>query len=57
MMTMVSGVLILALPITVVGSNFQKMVEMYEIASASSRDVDVTADGMIDGAETGRIDG
>ena len=28
--TMLSGVLILALPITVVGANFQKMVEIYQ---------------------------
>merc|ERR1719424_740132 len=53
-MTMVSGVLILALPITVVGSNFQAMVEMYEADRAALREaeeLDLDGDGQIDEME------
>lgn len=42
------GVLILALPITVVGSNFQKMVEMYDEESSTMREFDASEDGNID---------
>jgi len=48
MATMVLGVLILALPITVVGSNFQKMVEMYEEDTSSMREFDSNEDATID---------
>ena len=51
MLTMLLGVLILALPITVVGSNFQKMVEMYEEESGMRREFDQNEDGDIDEAE------
>ena len=51
MMTTVLGVLILALPITVIGSNFQKMVEMYEEESGMLHQFDTSEDGMIDEAE------
>ena len=47
-MTSVLGVLILALPITVVGSNFQKMVEMYDEESSTMREFDASEDGNID---------
>lgn len=49
--TMLLGVLILALPITVVGSNFQKMVELHEEESSMLREYDHSEDGMIDEAE------
>ena len=48
---MLSGVLILALPITVVGANFQAVVEMYEADLAARREatsVDESGDGIID---------
>mmetsp|Transcript_38927 Transcript_38927/g.64648 ORF Transcript_38927/g.64648 Transcript_38927/m.64648 type:complete len:449 (-) Transcript_38927:140-1486(-) len=48
-LTMVCGVLILALPITVVGSNFAKMVEMYE--EESLRFTDTDGSGMVDELE------
>ena len=48
MTTAVLGVLILALPITVVGSNFQKMVEMYDEESSTMREFDASEDGNID---------
>lgn len=48
MATSVLGVLILALPITVVGSNFQKMVEMYDEESSTMREFDISEDGNID---------
>jgi len=48
MSTTVLGVLILALPITVIGSNFQKMVEMYEEESGMLHHFDTSEDGMID---------
>jgi len=48
MLTMLIGVLILALPITVVGSNFQKMVEMYEEETSMLHEFDKSEDGMID---------
>ena len=51
---MLLGVLILALPITVVGSNFQKMVEMYEEELQSLKEVeaiDADGDGKIDEME------
>jgi len=51
MMTMIMGVLILALPITVIGSNFQKMVEMYEEENSMLREFDVSEDGCIDEIE------
>jgi len=51
MMTMVLGVLILALPITVIGSNFQKMVEMHEEENSLLREFDVSEDGCIDEVE------
>ena len=51
MLTTIFGVLILALPITVVGSNFQKMVEMYEEESGMLREFDTSEDGMMDEAE------
>jgi len=41
-------VLILALPITVVGSNFQKLVEMYDEESSTMREFDASEDGNID---------
>jgi len=47
-LTSVLGVLILALPITVVGSNFQKMVEMYDEESSTMREFDASEDGNID---------
>lgn len=45
---MLLGVLILALPITVVGSNFQRMVEIYQEESGLLQEFDVDEDGMID---------
>lgn len=48
MLTAVLGVLILALPITVVGSNFQKLVEMYDEESSTMREFDASEDGNID---------
>lgn len=46
--TMFLGVLILALPITVIGSNFQKMVQDYEQDVAMLREFDTSEDGNID---------
>ena len=46
--TMLLGVLILALPITVIGSNFAKMVEVYESDIALLREFDSSEDGNID---------
>merc|ERR1711988_332451 len=51
MVTMLIGVLILALPITVVGFNFQKMVEMYEEETSMLHEFDKSEDGMIDEQE------
>ena len=45
---MVSGIVVLALPITVLGSNFQKMVEMYEDDAAAYSLVDMSGDGEVD---------
>jgi hypothetical protein len=48
---MLSGVLILALPITVVGANFQAVVDMHEADLAARREaatVDESGDGIID---------
>ena len=50
-MTMLLGVLILALPITVVGSNFAKMVEMFEEDAATYTFTDTDGDGTIDELE------
>ena len=46
--TMLSGVLILALPITVIGSNFAKMVEMFEEDNAAYTLTDNDGDGLVD---------
>ena len=46
--TMLSGVLILALPITVVGSNFQKMVEIHQEDTALYGSTDLDSDGQVD---------
>ena len=51
MFTMLSGVLILALPITVVGSNFNKMVEIHQEDTSLYGDTDADADGTVDEAE------
>merc|ERR1719473_1657355 len=48
---MLSGVLILALPITVIGSNFAKMVEMFEDDAAVYSMTDVDGDGLVDEME------
>ena len=48
---MLSGVLILALPITVIGSNFAKMVQMFEEEAASYSMTDEDGDGMVDEME------
>ena len=48
---MLSGVLILALPITVIGSNFAKMVEMFEEDAAAYAMTDEDGDGMVDEME------
>jgi len=45
---MFSGVIVLALPITVLGSNFSKLVEMYEDEAAEYAFSDMNDDGMID---------
>ena len=45
---MLSGVLILALPITVIGSNFAKMVEMFEEDNAAYTLTDNDGDGLVD---------
>ena len=45
---MLSGVLILALPITVIGSNFAKMVEMFEEDNAAYTLTDGDGDGLVD---------
>ena len=52
--TMLAGVLILALPITVVGSNFQTVVEMYEADAAvqfTAESFDADGDGQVDESE------
>ena len=46
--TMLTGVLILALPITVIGSNFAKMVEMFDEETASYELTDGDGDGLVD---------
>ena len=46
--TMLSGVLILALPITVIGSNFAKMVDMFEEDNAAYTLTDGDGDGLVD---------
>ena len=51
MTTTILGVLIIALPITVLGSNFAKMVEMYEEESGMVREFDKNEDGMMDEQE------
>jgi len=51
MATMMLGVLIIAMPITVVGSNFQKMVEMYEEDTGGLREFDLNEDDTIDEME------
>lgn len=51
MATMILGLVIIALPITVVGSNFQKMVEMYEEENTTMHEFDVSEDGVIDEQE------
>jgi len=48
---MLSGVLILALPITVIGSNFAKMVEMFEDDAAMYSMTDMDGDGLVDEME------
>jgi hypothetical protein len=48
---MLSGVLILALPITVIGSNFAKMVEMFEDDAAMYHNTDLDGDGLVDEME------
>jgi len=48
MVTMLLGVLILALPITVVGSNFHKMVEMYEEDMDDYAETDKNNSGSVD---------
>ena len=45
---MLSGVLILALPITVIGSNFAKMVDMFEEDNAAYTLTDGDGDGLVD---------
>ena len=53
-LTMISGTVILALPITVVGSNFQTIVEMYEADSAAqleAKALDENGDGQLDEME------
>ena len=52
--TMLTGVLILALPITVVGSNFSQVVEMYEADRQALKETgiaDLDGDGVIDDLE------
>jgi len=51
MFTMLSGVLILALPITVVGSNFQKMVEIHQEDTVLYGRTDLDSDGQVDETE------
>ena len=46
-----SGVIILALPITVVGSNFQKMVEIYQEDTMVYAEYDLNKDGSVDEME------
>jgi len=48
---MVGGIVVLALPITVLGSNFQKMVEMYEEDAAAYAMDDMRGDGFVDELE------
>jgi len=48
MLTALAGVLILALPITVVGSNFQKMVDIHQDDSLQYAFTDLDDDGTID---------
>lgn len=53
-LTMIAGTIILALPITVVGSNFQAIVEMYEADTAQqleAKALDMDGDGQIDEME------
>ena len=49
--TMLLGVLILALPITVVGSNFHKMVEMFEDDMDNYTQTDANGSGSVDVSE------
>jgi len=51
MITMVAGVIVLALPITVLGSNFAKVTEMYEEDAARFSLQDYNVDGIIDETE------
>lgn len=48
---MIMGVIVLALPITVLGSNFAKMVEMYEEDAAAYHFSDLDDDGLVDELE------
>lgn len=48
---MILGIVVLALPITVLGSNFQKMVEMYDDDAAEFTMQDISGDGHIDELE------
>jgi len=48
---MVGGVIVLALPITVLGSNFAKMVEMYEEDASNLALADLSDDGLVDDLE------
>jgi len=48
---MICGVITLALPITVLGSNFAKMVEMYEEDEAQYSFSDLSGDGLVDELE------
>jgi len=48
---MVGGIVVLALPITVLGSNFQKMVEMYEEDASAIALEDMRGDGFVDELE------
>ena len=49
--TMLAGILMIALPITVVGSNFQKMVELHQEDTLVYGSTDLDHDGMIDEVE------
>jgi hypothetical protein len=48
MATMLLGVFIFALPITVIGSNFQAMVDLFEEETATLNEFDTSDDGLID---------